>query len=381
MISKTIAILLCLGSQLVGAFADEAAAGAPFSLLPNDSLMSEAEPQSPLRGRQLQGDQDVGDPCGVCASHPKCKAGLECDRPSGVCTCGFTCTVNGVCKVAPPPEPADPAWCFSASATVQTLDRGIVAMKDLLVGDKVLTNAAAQTTRYEPVYAFGHWDPTAKATFLQIHHHKSYNDNALPLEVTADHLLQVNGKFEKASSVQVGDTLQDAEGVSTKVVKIQSVTRKDGVYAPLTPSGTLIVDTVLASSYVSLQKGGNEYPKLANGVTLPILTQQMGIHMALSPYRMLCMGVALGGLCHSKTEDGISTLLETGIQLAKYADTLSLGMQLALLVVALAFVGPFYLVETLFGARYGPMVVCGIIILARKWWRQQQQQHHKQKIA
>jgi len=225
----------------------------------------------------------------------------------------------------------------------------MVKMKDVVIGEKVLTNV--KTNQYEDVYAFGHWHPTAKATFLQIH----TQNQITPLEITEDHMLQVNGGFVKASSVQVGDTLMDGQEIPIKVTKIRSVTRNDGVYAPLTPSGTLLVDNVVVSAYVSLQEKGNEYPVFANGLPVPI-SQQVGIHMGLSPYRVLCVGLNMNGLCHHMNAEGISSYVSVGIELAKYADNWSQGTQLVLFVLAVALVVPIFVLEILFGARYAPLV-------------------------
>ena len=187
--------------------------------------------------------------------------------------------------------------------------------------------------------------------------------------MTADHLLQVNGRFVKAESVQEGDTVQvggSTNGPTTKITKTRSVTREDGVYAPLTPSGTIVVDNLVASTYISLQQDGNEYPKLANGIQVPI-SQQFGIHMLLSPYRMLCMGLHMDGLCHSMNEEGMSSFVDWGIKLAKYADTLNVGLQLVLLVVALVLIVPAFVLETIFGARYSPLVVFIGVAALQKW--------------
>lgn len=144
--------------------------------------------------------------------------------------------------------------CFSGETMVHVMDGGTIPMKELQVGDPVLT----RTGTYQPVYAFAHWDPTRSAQFLQIYtrtlngddkHNNLENSRATsPLEVTKDHLVYIHGMAKPipAAAVQVGDVLQ---GVSTATVsnqsavskhqpelvvtKIQSVTRK-GLYNPLT---------------------------------------------------------------------------------------------------------------------------------------------------
>ena len=81
--------------------------------------------------------------------------------------------------------------CFSADSTAQVLGKGVVAMKDLAVGDQVLMDA--HSNKYEPVYAFGHWNPTASSEFVRIQFSKSGC-----IEVTEEHLVKVNGSFIKA---------------------------------------------------------------------------------------------------------------------------------------------------------------------------------------
>jgi len=373
MISKFCLSIIALYCFFNGGFAHETKAGPPKAApIVASSFLEELQPYS-LRVRHLQGDdktQDIGETFDVCAVGLECKDGLQCRRTSGdsICICGLTCN-PGTCQVAPTPAPtpapAPSLACFSASATVQTADKGIVEMKDLAVGDLVRTEA----NKFEEVYAFGHQHSTVKATFLQIHTVAQPN----PLEVTQDHMLQINGKFSKSSSVKVGDTLQTGEGAPTKVIKVHSVTRHDGVYAPLTPSGRLLVDNVVVSAYVSLQDQGNEYPVFANGRVVPI-TQQDGIHMLLSPYRMICMGIPLNAFCHSRNDQGISTYVDWGIQLAHYANALNLAMQFSLLTLAVALFVPLYFVECLFGPHYAPLVVFAGIVAVHHIWKKRRQE-------
>ena len=75
--------------------------------------------------------------------------------------------------------------CFSEKATVQVLEKGTIQMKDLAVGDKILTGSG----KYTDVYAFGHYEPNKTTNFLQIYtqQHKA------PLEITGDHLHRRRG--------------------------------------------------------------------------------------------------------------------------------------------------------------------------------------------
>jgi len=240
--------------------------------------------------------------------------------------------------------------CFAATAKVQVLNKGEVAMKDLTIGDQVLTSSAA----YEPVYALGHDNPTKKAEFLKIH----TTAEAHPLEITDRHLLFVEGKANpvRADSIKVGDVLRGNHDTQVTVSKIQTVTRSDGIYAPLTPSGSIMVDGIQASTYVALQtKGGNEYPEFVNGVTLPV-SQHFGIHMGSSIFRMMCMGVS-SSFCASHDDDGLLWWAGYGMRLAEYLEETSVFTQLIALVLALACAAPIFAMEVLFGARYAPLIM------------------------
>ncbi|CAB9502309.1 unknown protein [Seminavis robusta] len=91
---------------------------------------------------------------------------------------------NSNSNFGPPPAYAAPAGnCFSKSALVQVANKGDIAMKDLQVGDRVLTTSGT----YQPIYSFGHYQTDQKATFLQIH--TSTNSSSKPLEMTGNHLI------------------------------------------------------------------------------------------------------------------------------------------------------------------------------------------------
>ncbi len=122
--------------------------------------------------------------------------------------------------------------CFSGSALVTT-PTGSTPMNKLKQGDMVLTS-----TGYEQVLTFLHAEQ-GTASFLEISHPQGV------LPVTPDHLLFLaDGTTIPAGMLQVGDML-----TSGAVASIKKVVRHDGIYAPLTSSGTVIVNNVVASTY------------------------------------------------------------------------------------------------------------------------------------
>ena len=177
--------------------------------------------------------------------------------------------------ITPPPSPRTtsspptPAYCFSGNMVVQEKDRGLILMSELQVGDQILD----QRGNYDKVYSFAHRDVSLKADFLQF----------LPsrLELSMQHLVFVANKGAiPASMVRVGDTLS----LGQQVTAIRLVDRI-GVYAPFTMSGTIRVNGVVASTYISLQE---DLGVLQVGGISTVLSWHWFAHLSQGPYRIVC---------------------------------------------------------------------------------------------
>jgi len=133
-------------------------------------------------------------------------------------------------------------------------------MDALKIGDMVQVADGS----YAKVYSFGHKEPDRKALFLQIATDRMMNggdeyEEGPLLEISADHLLYVrkqgipgNNELVPASMVKVGDALvspsdDSKEQVVTSIGTVSSL----GLYAPLTATGDIVVNGVVASNYVS----------------------------------------------------------------------------------------------------------------------------------
>ena len=140
--------------------------------------------------------------------------------------------------------------CFAADATVQLKDGRTIAMRDLCVGDHVLTSDGTHhevtawlhrcsgTTRGNPV------------TFTRI------TARASVLSLTASHYIAVvrNGcrSFVPAGAVVVGDRLVDAHGGTRVVCSVEEQRRCDGYFAPYVPQGTVVVCGVVAHVFAEV---------------------------------------------------------------------------------------------------------------------------------
>jgi len=139
--------------------------------------------------------------------------------------------------------------CFSGNNIVEVQDRGRISMDALGIGDLVLTSNEV----FAEVYSFEHYHQKADTEFLQIQASSMYQNQAL--EITENHLLYVrngnrNTQIVPAGMVKVGDFLITESGEATPITSIQKVQRR-GAYAPLTMTGKIVVNGVLASNYVS----------------------------------------------------------------------------------------------------------------------------------
>ncbi|EFJ07826.1 hypothetical protein SELMODRAFT_448268 [Selaginella moellendorffii] len=128
--------------------------------------------------------------------------------------------------------------CFPGDATVQMYTGEFKFMRELSVGDKV----AVGKNLFSDVYAFGHKDADAISEFVQVH------SGANMLELTAGHFVpvDVNGKlvYKRAEDLKVGDSLWESSQV-TEISKVEKL----GLYNPLTLSGNIMVNNVLASAH------------------------------------------------------------------------------------------------------------------------------------
>lgn len=226
--------------------------------------------------------------CGpnVCSASQYC-----CNESCGICTD----SEEGPCTLqyCPPKEGFFP-MCFSGESTVEIETKGQVAMKNVHVGDRILTASG----KFQTLYAFGHYDEMIIASFLQIH----TENMTKPLEVSTKHLIYVKDPTggqsapRAAGDIQVGDILQ-ANGLisGSRVRKIQTV-KRTGMYAPFTTDGTLVVDGIVASSYVFLSELESNSWLKNNIATVS--------HLAVTPIRLWCTYIS-NRSCSDYNDDGV----------------------------------------------------------------------------
>merc|ERR1712113_1087764 len=200
------------------------------------------------------------------------------------CTCdgkSFICETSEAknCKAKMP-------FCFPGDATVMGQE-GPTRMDELKVGDFVLTGSG----QYERIYSFGHKSADRTADYLEL---TTTSANA-KLTLSAQHLVyERDSGFIPASAIQIGHTVliqqnekqqQEEEATVTRIRNVQ----RQGMYAPFTSSGTVVVNHVLASSFIDI-------PQMSSLVK----NSQWVARMGEFPHRLWCSSVVD---CSSETYD------------------------------------------------------------------------------
>mmetsp|Transcript_23749 Transcript_23749/g.57965 ORF Transcript_23749/g.57965 Transcript_23749/m.57965 type:complete len:515 (-) Transcript_23749:147-1691(-) len=146
-------------------------------------------------------------------------------------------------EIAPSDASDEGSECFPASATVETHNGNAVAIKDLSVGDHILTGEGDESGE---VYFFSHKARMPVHSFIELAAGNS------SIRISPGHLIYTSVGLKPASKVQRGDELMHATNGLVKVDGSRRV-RDIGLYAPhtLSASGTLRIDGFLVSEYTT----------------------------------------------------------------------------------------------------------------------------------
>ena len=155
--------------------------------------------------------------------------------------------------------------CFPGSATFVDKYGDRKAMHSMQIGQQVQV-IVDEEIRLESVIAFIHRDPEAQQEFLSITTMANKN-----LKITGDHLLFVEKEGQAspipAIDVSIGDTVYvrgDQGAMETDAVQSINPVFEKGVYAPVTLSGTIMVNDVHTSCYFDVLS--HEWSHRAMGV-------------------------------------------------------------------------------------------------------------------
>ena len=160
--------------------------------------------------------------------------------------------------------------CYPGSATFKDIHGRPRRMDCLKVGDRVQV-FTKQGISLEPVVTFIHRQPELMQEFLKI---TTLKKKKL-LQITEDHLLFVTKGGQPtaipARNVSVGDTVYvrgDQGGLETDAVQSISSVYEKGAYAPVTLSGSILVNDVHTSCYFDVLS--HEWSHRAMGIARAI---------------------------------------------------------------------------------------------------------------
>jgi hypothetical protein len=253
-----------------------------------------------------------------------------------------------------------PDGCFSSASTVE-LEGGktLVSMRDLSIGDKILVSE----NKYQAIYSFGHKHHNLEATYLQMFTSAS----ALPLEITSDHLVFLYGEDipVPASLIKAGDLLAGSKSSKPeRVINIASITR-EGLYAPFTADGTIVVNGIQASTYVSFQP--NKSHVEIGGIK--IISWHAIEHAWMAPYRLFCTSIISPGMCKKNESYDEFGLVEwstgAGVRIIEFTFAHSVWVQVFMVFTVGICWAVLFLLASLI-AKPGLLILVVAIFLAAK---------------
>lgn len=149
--------------------------------------------------------------------------------------------------------------CFPASALVHLADGTERELRDLRAGDAVrATTTSPSNNAHSAVYFFSHKKLSGMFDFVRIE-----TDKRHALTLSARHYVYVGGRRVVAEAVGLGDALETLDG-PVKVTGVRRV-KEEGLIAPHTMHGDLIVNRVRVSSYTA-----TVHPVVAHFVLAPV---------------------------------------------------------------------------------------------------------------
>jgi len=266
---------------------------------------------------------------------------------AGCCTCcGQAC--GSLRTPTASPSGGGFGICFSGDSTVVVENQGPVKMSNLELGDSI----QVADNKFETIYSFGHINHDEVGKFLTI-----TAEGNRKIELSEDHMVTIEGgRNVPASMIQRGDKLLTASGELAAVKTIREVKRQ-GVYAPFTSSGKIVVNDIVASSYVSFQ--GEENLHIA-GVETPLSFHWIA-HIFKSVHR-IAYKLGLSG-SETYTTDGTSQWVagprEAGLWLLEQSPV----VLTTLLIPAIVFFGIASSFEFLFVDNVFATAAVGLLTL------------------
>lgn len=244
---------------------------------------------------------------------------------------------------AAPTEDGGFQLCFSRSNTVLNKDRGIIPISEVIVGDYIL----ADGNKFEQVYSLAHYDPTKKAAFIQV---TTAETNDAPLELTPKHMVFTGaGKAVMAKSLRAGDSVLLPNGDSAEIQSIK-VVQSEGLFAPFTASGTLVVNGIVASSYIDV-------------VDIPWAVSSQWLENVFQiPHRTICTFRLDWCKQETYTEEGVSRWVSAPLYFVQWVSRQHVVVRGVVYAIAIILVGFFGILAEIYGYVLPIILTCFMVV-------------------
>jgi len=138
--------------------------------------------------------------------------------------------------------------CFGPTNTIETKE-GIKTLCELRIGDLIRTSSGDHHTDFTEFLGWLDRQRSSPAEMLQIF----TSDNYPAVTLSGSHLVFTTNTTKYAGDLVPGDTLLhwDGEQVKEQEISMIKTSMESGYWAPLTRSGTLLVNGYLMSCYAS----------------------------------------------------------------------------------------------------------------------------------
>ncbi|UJR24644.1 hypothetical protein I4U23_006018 [Adineta vaga] len=168
-------------------------------------------------------------------------------------TCTCDSVSSGVCMKYTCATTVRSVSCFSGSSQLTLHDGTHKSLAQIHIGDQVLVD---QHHTFEPISSFIHSKQDGIFSFLAIQVKSTKSNRTSTIHVSPNHLIfdYDSGKALFAGKFHIGDRLQfidENELVPAEIIDIR-LTKQEGYYAPLTASGKIVVDGIVASNYATV---------------------------------------------------------------------------------------------------------------------------------
>ncbi|KAI3385915.1 hypothetical protein SNEBB_005784 [Seison nebaliae] len=136
--------------------------------------------------------------------------------------------------------------CFPSNSVVTLADGSEKPMEQLEINDELLSSNGESTT----LIGWLHRQPNKLIENEYIKLFVELNDNRTStITATSHHLIQTPNGFEYMKNLEINDYVIDEKGENVRIISKEISQYEIGAMAPLTSSGTLVVNNICTSSY------------------------------------------------------------------------------------------------------------------------------------